>query len=420
MSTRPTRDDPWGQRQNLGPTINSPLEDMDPCISADGLTLYFNSRRSGGYGDMDIYVSTRPTRDDPWGEPVNLGPPVNGPYGDACPEISADGRTMIFCSRRPGGLGDIDLWMTRRPTIDDPWTEPVHLGRNVNTSGEEQHPDISPDEQWLMFRASRPGGVGGLDIWQAPLVPVVNFNGDETVDISDLLILIESWGQNDPSVDIGPTPLGDGVVDAADLEVFMSHWGQELNDPTLVGYWKLDEAEGTVAYDCACGNDGTVMGAALWQPDGGCVDGALEFNGATFVAANSVVNPAGGPFSVFAWVKGGAPGQVAISQQAGANWLMADALDGSLMTDLSGGRSPVSLGSQTVIADGEWHRAGFTWDGASRRLYVDDVLVAEDAQIALEGCSGKVLMGCGADMAADTFFSGLVDDVRIYLRAVRP
>jgi hypothetical protein len=370
---------------------------------------------------MDIYVSTRPTRDDPWGGPVNLGPPVNGPYGDACPEISADGRTMIFASWRPGGLGDGDLWMTRRATTDDPWTEPVHLGRNVNTSGEEQHPDISPDEQWLMFRASRPGGIGGQDIWQAPIIPIVDFNGDEAVDIEDLLILIESWGENDPSVDIGPTPLGDGVVDAADLEVFMSHWGQEASDPSLVGYWKLDESEGTVAYDCAWGNDGTVMGTALWQPDGGHVDGALEFNGATFVAANSAVNPAGGPFSVFAWVKGGAPGQVAISQQAGANWLMADALDGSLMTDLrAGGRSPVSLGSQTVIADGEWHRTGFTWDGASRRLYVDDVPIAEDTQIALEGCSGKVLMGCGADMAPDTFFIGLIDDVRIYNRAVRP
>jgi hypothetical protein len=98
------------------------------------------------------------------------------------------------------------------------------------------------------------------------------------VDISDLLRLIASWGQDDPAVDIGPRPFGDGIVDAADLEVLMSHWGQEVSDPTLVAYWKLDESEGTVAYDCACGNDGTVMGAALWQPDGGCVVGGTMEN----------------------------------------------------------------------------------------------------------------------------------------------
>ena len=151
------------------------------------------------------------------------------------------------------------------------------------------------------------------------------------------------------------------------------------------------------------------------------MDGALDFDGATFVAGDVVLDPKDGPFSVLAWVKGGAPGQVAISQQAGANWLMADALDGSLMTDLrAGGRAPVSSGSQAVIADGEWHRAGFTWDGANRRLYVDDVLVAEDTQIALGSSTGKVLMGCGAAMAPDTFFSGLIDGVRVYNRAVKP
>jgi hypothetical protein len=194
-----------------------------------------------------------------------------------------------------------------------------------------------------------------------------------------------------------------------------------ISDPTLVAHWALDEAEGTVAYDSAGDNDGTVIGIPTWQPAGGAVDGALEFNGATFVAANSVLNPKDGPFSVLAWVKGGAPGQVIVSQQGGANWLMADALDGSLMTDLrAGGPSPVSLGSEAVIADGNWHRVALVWDGENRRLYVDDVLVAEDTQAALEGSTGKQLIGCGANMSPDTFFSGLIDDVRIYNRVVSP
>ena len=63
---------------------------------------------------------------------------------------------------------------------------------------------------------------------------------------------------------------------------------------------------------------------------------------------------------------------------------------------------------------------GFTWDGSYRRLYVDDVLVAEDTDIGLVECSGGLNIGCGATMAPDTFWSGLIDDVRIYNRAINP
>jgi hypothetical protein len=260
---------------------------------------------------------------------------------------------------------------------------------------------------------------GGLAVFRPR--SVVDFNGDGIVDTRDLVRLIESWGQDDPLCDIGPTALGDGIVDAADLEVLMSNWGQAVDDPTLIAHWALDEAEGTVAFDSAGQNDGQVIGAALWQPDGGRVDGALEFDGATFVVADRVLDPKDGPFSVLAWVKGGAPNQVIVSQQTGTSWLMSDAIDGSLMTDLrAGGRSPVSLGSQAVIVDGDWHRIAFAWDGASRRLYVDDVLVAEDTQSALGGSSGKQMIGCGANINPDTFYTGLVDDVRIYNRAVKP
>jgi hypothetical protein len=250
---------------------------------------------------------------------------------------------------------------------------------------------------------------------------VVDFNGDGKVDASDMCIILDHWGENYPLCDIGPRPFGDGIVDVQDLIVLAEYIGQELDDPTLMAHWALDQAEGMIAYDSAGVNDGTVTGLPVWRPDAGQVNGALGFDGATFVAADFVLNPPDGPFSVLAWVEGGAPGQVIVSQQGGANWLMADAIDGSLITDLrAGGRSPVSLGSQTVIAEGNWHRVAFTWDGVNRRLYVDDVLVAEDTQIALQGSAGKQLIGCGANMSADTFWSGLIDDVRIYDRAVKP
>jgi N-acetylneuraminic acid mutarotase len=246
---------------------------------------------------------------------------------------------------------------------------------------------------------------------------VVDFNSDGIVDIKDLLRLIESWGQNDPVVDIAPRPSGDGVVDEKDLEILMSHWGEE---PGLIARWKLDEASGTVAADSAAANDGTLIGEPLWMPTAGKMAGALQFDGLDdYVETPFVLDPSAGPFSVFAWVKGGAPGQVILSQEKGADWLMA-AQDGGLKTGLKiAGRLGKPLTSSVVITDGAWHRIGLVWDGSSRILYVD-VEVATDTQTSLAASAGALRIGAGATLAPGSFWSGLINDVRIYDRAVSP
>jgi hypothetical protein len=217
-------------------------------------------------------------------------------------------------------------------------------------------------------------------------------------------------------------PWGDGVVDAADLEILMDHWGQEMYPPVgLIAHWTLDETDGLTAYDNLGDNNGTLVGTPTWQPDAGLIDGALALDGGDdYVVVNRILNPIHGPFSVFAWIKGGGPGQVVASQQLGANWLMADASEGRLMTELGVGADGSGLCSETRIADGEWHRIGFTWDLLACRLYVDDLLVAEHPQSGLTSSYGKHFIGCGKDLAAGTFFSGLIDDIRIYNRAVIP
>ncbi|MHC4701589.1 MAG: LamG-like jellyroll fold domain-containing protein, partial [Planctomycetota bacterium] len=84
------------------------------------------------------------------------------------------------------------------------------------------------------------------------------------------------------------------------------------------------------------------------------------------------------------------------------------------------GRSGVPLQSAVEITDGSWHRIGFVWDGLYRVIYVDDIPVAEDTQTGLESSVGGLKIGCGIDPAAGTFWSGLIDEVRIYNRAVSP
>ena len=90
----------------------------------EGARLYFSSRRAGGYGDYDIWVSTY--SGGSWGPPVNLGPAVNTAYADNCPWFAPDGRTMYFSSTRPGGQGYYDIWYT---VLDNPAVTPSSAGR---------------------------------------------------------------------------------------------------------------------------------------------------------------------------------------------------------------------------------------------------------------------------------------------------
>ena len=257
-----------------------------------------------------------------------------------------------------------------------------------------------------------------------------DFKRDEIVDIKDLLILIENWGQDEPLVDIAPLPFGDGIVDALDLEILMSYWGQKMED--VISHWALDETEGVVAYDSIGNNDGTLHGEPLWQPTGGKLAGALEFDGIDdYVSTDFVLEPAKGSFSVFAWIKGGAPGQVIISQRdnsvgrttnPGSAWLWADSSYGRLITRLM--HPPFDpLVSESVITDGQWHHVGLVYDfiGLYRYLYVDGAEVAKDTDVVGGvGSDGGLYFGAGKYLDPASFFSGLIDDVRIYNRVVIP
>jgi len=421
MTTRGTKNAPWGPAVNLGPKINSSANEGSQSV--DDLELYMVSNRPGGYGGSDIYVARRATVNDPWGDPVNLGPVVNSAYQESALTLSPDGLVLLFSdwwegTPRPGGYGAIDMWMTRRATLSDPWQAPVNLGPRVNSSITDFGARISPDGRMLYFATLR-GST--WDNWQAPILPVVDFNADGIVDLVDLVMLIDNWGTNKTLCDIGPMPWGDGKVDAEDLKVFMEHWGQEIPDPALVAQWKLDETQGTTAYDSAGSNDGSVHGNPIWQPEGGKTGGALLLDGVDdYVSAAFVLDPAAGPFSVFAWVKGGAPGQVILSQEGSVNWLML-APGGVLTTELrQSGRQGKPLTASVVLTNGAWHRVGFVWDGTNRILYVDDVEVARDTQTTLVGTRAGLQVGAGSTLAPGTFWSGLIDDVRVYDRPVEP
>ncbi|MBM4027180.1 MAG: hypothetical protein FJ280_17505, partial [Planctomycetes bacterium] len=424
--TRATKNHAWGPPVNLGPTINGSAADNTPWISADGLELHFVSWRAGGYGDGDIYVAKRATTNAPWGPPVNLGPSVNSPYGETQVCLSADGLLLFFADNwstapRPGGYGSQDMWMSRRANLSAPWQMPVNLGPRVNGSAYDWTPRISPDGRTFYFNVAPTLDTSTWSSWQAPIIPVVDFNGDGKVDANDQAILISHLDQDYPLCDIAPFAWGNGVVDANDLAVLLEYMGKELVDPTLLAHWAMDESAGSVARDSAGAHDAMIVGKVLWQP-AGKVGGALAFDGKeNFVRAlTAVLDPAGGPFSAIAWVKGGAPNRVIVSQFGGADWLYLNQF-GMLTTDLkSAGASGSSLSFTAYLLDDQWHRVALVWDGTSRALYADGIEVARDMQSSLLTANGNLQIGCGKSVAPPTFWTGLIDDVRIYSRAVHP
>jgi hypothetical protein len=436
VTKRQTKDDDWGPPENLGPIVNSAAMENGSWISADGLELYFDSNRDGGLGTVDIWITKRATKNDSWGEPVNLGYPVNSPASEVYPFVSPNGLLLLFSDVingpiRAGGFGDVDMWMATRASVNDSWGIPVNMGSMVNTSSIDSSPRISPEGSMLYFSSERPGGLGGHygDIYQAPIIPVVDLNGDGIVDAADMCIIVDHWGENYSLCDIGPTPLGDGVVDVQDLIVLAEHLFEEIFPPGLVAYWKLDEAEGNIAHNNISDNHGILSGNPTWQPDIGHVTGSLEFDGIDdYISTDFVLNPTDGAFSVFAWFKGGSHGQVILSQTdgpggAGEIWLGADTSDGKLMTGLRppSGRSPTPpMVADAVITDGQWHHVGIVvTEQKTRNLYVNGIRAAFDSQpVVLPSSDGGLHIGSGKNLDAGTFFSGLIDDVRIYNQAL--
>lgn len=159
--------------ENLGAVVNTSADEAGPSLSNDGLTLLFASERPDGYGGSDIWMSTRSSVDESWSNPVNLGPVVNSVESDGGPDLSADGLALVFESRREVSFGVGDLWMSTRASIDEPWGEPVNLGPEVNTSTWDAGPEFAVDDTVLYFSTRRPRGDAedrdDADIWMVPI-----------------------------------------------------------------------------------------------------------------------------------------------------------------------------------------------------------------------------------------------------------
>jgi hypothetical protein len=142
------------------PSFNTAALEGCPFIARDGKTFFMASARPGGLGGLDIWISTRSSVDEPWGPPENAGEPVNSASNDFCPTLARDGHTFYFVSNRPGGCGAGDIYVSRRRD-DEGFDAPTNLGCDVNSAADEAGP--FPLEEpgrgpVLYFSSTRAGG----------------------------------------------------------------------------------------------------------------------------------------------------------------------------------------------------------------------------------------------------------------------
>ncbi|HET6995921.1 MAG TPA: flagellar motor protein MotB, partial [Chitinophagaceae bacterium] len=157
----------WGEPVNAGRGVNTSDWESQPCLSPDKQSLYFVSRRPGGYGGDDIYVS-RKQPNGKWGEPENLGPGINTTGNEQTPFIHADNQTLYFTSDFWPGYGDEDLFYTRKGASGD-WSTPVNLGYPINTINHEGSLFVAADGRTAYYASDRNDSKGGLDIYSFEL-----------------------------------------------------------------------------------------------------------------------------------------------------------------------------------------------------------------------------------------------------------
>ncbi|MBN1669723.1 MAG: PD40 domain-containing protein [Kiritimatiellae bacterium] len=139
----------WDWPEKLAGAVHEAAGCLEPTLSADGRTLVFARREDGSNADLAVSRLRRGA----WTRPKPLEN-VNGPYDDRTPELSRDGEYLFFASNRPGGEGGYDIWLSRWDGAE--WTEPVVLGKSVNTAHNERGPAFSAEGDRLYFSSDRP------------------------------------------------------------------------------------------------------------------------------------------------------------------------------------------------------------------------------------------------------------------------
>ncbi len=188
--------DSWSKPKPLNKNINTKYHETSISTSSDGKVIYFVSERpkdefgTPSKGGKDIYKSER-NENGEWGPARNIGAPINTKYEEEGVFIHPDNRTMYFSSNREGSIGGYDIFYSE---MDDEgnWGEPVNIGIPINTPEDDVFFIVAGNGRFAYMSSEREGGVGMQDIWRitflGPEKPMTTGTEDNLIASSNTLI----------------------------------------------------------------------------------------------------------------------------------------------------------------------------------------------------------------------------------------
>jgi len=221
----------WSKPVPLNKNINTPLFwETSACLSADGKRLFFSSNRPGGKGELDIWVSDLDDKGQ-WLKPVNIGPTINTPGNEDSPYIHPDGVTLYFSSDGHPSMGSNDIYKTEFK--DGKWQKPVNLGYPINSIEYDGFFTISEDKKTGYYSTLRNEGLGSADIYVVTFLP-------PKVEEPEVVVASVAPVVEEPKVEVKPEePKAEDFVDPMvqfqrDLKIVTVLKGKVIDESTAV------------------------------------------------------------------------------------------------------------------------------------------------------------------------------------------
>lgn len=178
-------DGTWSAPKRLAGFINSSYLENSAAISADNKKLFFVSDRPDGYGGTDIYVALKNKRGE-WSEVINLGPTINTPRDEEDVFVSANGQHLYFSSNGHAGMGDLDIYRSAFDSVSMKWSDPLNLGYPVNSVENDIYFVLTGDEKIAYISSLRTDSKGEQDIYRVDLSNWKPFTRDQLVETTTL------------------------------------------------------------------------------------------------------------------------------------------------------------------------------------------------------------------------------------------
>lgn len=155
----------WSEIEPMDKNVNTEYQETSISISENNSYLFFTSARPGGSGQLDIYLMRR-TKKGKWSKPENIGDVVNTEYNEDYPFFDSESSTLYFSSKGHNSMGGLDVFSSEWDTINNVWSEPVNLGYPINTVDDDGFYTISGHTGHAYYASFKDDSHGYLDLYQ--------------------------------------------------------------------------------------------------------------------------------------------------------------------------------------------------------------------------------------------------------------